>query len=135
MNYLITEEQLKFLTESVKNITEGTVTVSDPKYSITAKGDGWLRDSRGKTMCVKVEAGFPWGTFAQGIQDIYPTSDGIVIKPTQSKIGDIDMTKTQLRGLANSVLNGKAYTFNKSGAKITIGANIVDFCKKDWGIK
>ncbi len=60
---------------------------------------------------------------------------GQVNKTTEDDPFDIDMTKSQLRGLANSVLNGKAYTFNKSGAKITIGANLIDFCKKDWGVK
>jgi hypothetical protein len=135
MEYIISESQLEFLTNKVKIIYEGVAKVDNPNYTLTADGSGWLKDSRGKTMCVKVES-FLGGTFAQGIKDIKQSSNGnITIYPTGSKIGDIEMNIGQLKELANSVLSNKPYSFTKKGATITIGGNLVDFCKKEWSKK
>ena len=59
------------LTESdlvnlVKKVLEEQISTSDAKYKIFPEG-GWVKDSHNNTMCVKVESGFPFGTFAQGI--------------------------------------------------------------------
>ena len=134
MNYLITEKQLKFLTEKATKIDEGSVTIENPKYRLTADGSGWLKDNRGLKMCVKVEAGLLGGTFAQGIKNIFRKKDGITIVPTSSKIGNLEMNNSQLVKMAETILSGKPYKFKSAGADITIGASVVPFCKKDWGI-
>lgn len=136
MKYIITETQLEFLTNKIKTITEGVAKVDNPDYIISAPGNGWLKDSRGKDMCVKVDAGLFGGTFAQGIKNISQDKNGdITIYPTSSKIGNIEMKGSQLKEMAKTILSNKPYTFTKQGAKITIGSNLVEWCKQQWSNK
>lgn len=44
------------------------------------------------------------------------------------------MNNSQLVKMAETILSGKPYKFKAAGADITIGASVVPFCKKDWGI-
>ena len=115
------------------DLQEGTVSIKNPNFSLTADGSGWLKDNEGRSMCVKVEASWPVGTFAQGIKNIFSKSDGgIVIVPTGSKIENIDMSKDELISLARTITSGKPFKTNKSGATITIGKSLVNWCKSQW---
>ena len=116
-----------------ERITEGKVSVDKPNFTVIADGSGWLKDGNGSLMCVKVEAPWPVGTFAQGIKNIHPNEDGgATIVPTGSKIGNINITGKEFITLASTIIGGSPFTANKSGAKITIGKSIVPFCKKEW---
>lgn len=102
-------------------------------YKLTADGSGWLKSNVGETMCVKVESGFPFGTFAQGIKELKKNNNGgFGIVATKSRIGDIPITKDEFNQLAYSLETKGIYTVNKGGAKITIGSKVVPFCISDW---
>jgi hypothetical protein len=74
------------------------------KYRLTSDGTGWLKSNETEVMCVKVESGFPFGTFAQGIKSLVKTADGgFEIVPTQSKIRNIIITKDQFYRLVISL--------------------------------
>jgi hypothetical protein len=120
----------KVVNEERKSINE-SVTVGD--YTLSTEG-GWIKDSKGNKMCVQVQAGFPFGTFAQGITALKQSSGGsLTIVPTGSKIGNIDVPKSELINLINNLKSGKTATMNKSGATIKIGKGLVPWCKSEWG--
>jgi hypothetical protein len=125
---------IKKIINEETNLTEGSVSIKNPNFTITADGSGWLKDGKNNLMCVKVDAPWPIGTFAQGIKNIIPKKDGgATIIPTGSKIGNIEITGKEFLSLATSILNGSPYRIRKSGSDISIGKSIVPFCKKDWG--
>ena len=125
------------LTESdliniVKKVLSEQISTTDAKYKIYPEG-GWVKDSRNNTMCVKVESGFPFGTFAQGITKMWKKSDGsAVIVPNGSKIGNIELEPYEVKSALTSLISGRDFVTTKNGAKIIIGKSVVGFCKKDW---
>ncbi len=122
----------KVINEEKKSIKE-SVTSPDKTYTLSAEG-GWLVDNKGNKMCVKVEAGWMGGTFAQGVKNLFKNKDGsATMVPNGSKIGNINMNSNELNSVLNTLKMGKDYKTNKSGATITIGKGVVPFCKKDWG--
>jgi hypothetical protein len=119
----------KVIIEEKKSINE-SVTVGD--YTLSTEG-GWIKDSKGNKMCVQVQAGFPIGTFAQGITALKQSSGGsLTIVPTGSKIGNIDVPKSEFTNLINTLKSGKTATMNKSGVTIKIGKGLVPWCKTEW---
>ena len=136
----LTESDLVKIVKRVINesqlINEGRPTsVYNDKYDykLSTDGSGWLRSNDGETMCVKVESGFPFGTFPQGIKELIKTGNGgFEIVPTKSQIGNIKITKDEFNQLAYSLEHKGIYTINKGGAKITIGSKVVPYCKSVW---
>jgi hypothetical protein len=121
----------KIITEKKQSINEG-LTNDDKSYSLEVEG-GWLKDNKGNKMCVKVEASWPIGTFAQGVKNLFKNKNGgATMVPNGSKIGNIDLSKNELNNVLNTLKMGKDYKTSKAGSTITIGKGVVSFCKKDW---
>ena len=123
------------LTRIVKRVIEEqnqlneSVTFGD--YILSTQG-GWIKDSKGNTMCVQVQAGFPFGTFAQGITSLKQLPDGgLKIVPTGSKIGNVEISKEDVTNLIQSLKSGKTATI-KDKVPIKIGKDLVGWCKKEW---
>lgn len=123
------------LTRIVKRVIEEqnqlneNVTFGD--YTLTTQG-GFIKDSKGNTMCVQVEALWPLGTFAQGITSLKQLPDGgLKIVPTGSKIGSVEVSKNDTTNLILSLKNGKTATI-KDKATIKIGKDLVGWCRKQW---
>ena len=132
LNRIVTRvlEESKLINEAT---TPSVVYNQEYKYELKANGSGLLFGNN-KPMCVKVEAPFLMGgTFAQGIESLIKTNDGgFEIVPTKSKIGNIKISKGDFNQLSNSLETKGLYTTNKSGAKITIGSGILNWCKQQW---
>jgi hypothetical protein len=127
----------RVLSEEKNNINEddlpvGVITVSNPKLVLKATG-GLLNDGDGGLGCVRVEAPWPFGTFAAGIDRLKMNSDGSAnITPSQSSVGSITVPKSELLKLANAWNNNQMYTINKSGSTIKIGKGLVNWCRQQW---
>ncbi len=127
----------RVLSEEKNNINEddlpvGIITVSNPKLVLKATG-GLLNDGDGGLGCVRVEAPWPFGTFAAGIDRLKMNSDGSGnITPVKSKIGSINITKPDLIKLAQAWKSNKLFTTWSAGSKIQIGTSILPWCKKQW---
>ena len=133
----LTESELiglvkRVISEEKKPLISEGLTSTDGKYTLTASG-GWITDNLGNTMCVKVDAPWPIGTFAQGVKNAWKNKDGSgVIQPQGSKIGAIDMSKADVDAVLAKLKAGGTYKTTKSGATITIGKGLVSWCKKEW---
>jgi len=127
----------RVLSEEKNNINEdalpvGIITVSNPKLVLKATG-GLLNDGDGGLGCVRVEAPWPFGTFAAGIDRLKMNSDGSGnITPVKSKIGSINITKPDLIKLAQAWKSNQLFTTWSAGSKIQIGTSILPWCKKQW---
>ena len=123
-------DESNLINESASNTTMFNPTY---KYTLTADGSGLLYGNN-NPMCVKVELPFYLGgTFAQGIKSLKNTGDGgFEIVPSKSKIGNIKISNYEFNQLSFSLKNLGYYVANKSGAKITIGPSILNWCKQQW---
>jgi hypothetical protein len=134
----LTESELidlvkKVISEEKKTLVTEGLSSTDGKYTLSVNG-GWLTDNLGNTMCVKVDAPWPIGTFAQGVKNAWKNKDGSgTIQPQGSKIGNIDMSKADVDAVLAKLKSGGTYKTTKSGATITIGKGLVSWCKKEWG--
>lgn len=133
----LTESELinlvkRVISEESKSLVTETLSSSDGTYSLSVSG-GYIKDNLGNTMCVKVDAPWPVGTFAQGVKNAWKNKDGSgTIQPQGSKIGSIDMSKSEVDSVLSKLKSVGTYKTTKSGAKITISKNLVDWCKKEW---
>ena len=122
----------RVINENIDYLINESISSSDGNYTLSVSG-GFIKDNLGNTMCVKVDAPWPIGTFAQGIDKAWKNSDGSgTIKPNGSKIGNITLSEDQVDSVLAKLKSGGTYTTTKSGAKIYIGKSLVSWCKKEW---
>lgn len=122
----------KVINEENKTLVNEALTSKDGTYKLYAQS-GWLKDNKGNTMCIKVDATWPFGTFAQGVTNAWRNKDGsAVIQPKGSKIGNIELSSEEVESVLKSLKSGGTFKTSKGGATIYIGKNLVQFCKKEW---
>jgi hypothetical protein len=122
----------RVINENIDYLINESISSSDGNYRLSVSG-GFIKDNLGKTMCVKVVAPWPTGTFAQGIDKVWKNSDGSgTIKPHGSKIGNIPLSKDEVDSVLAKLKSGGTYTTKRFGAKIHIGKSLVSWCKKEW---
>ena len=130
----LTENDLIKLVKRVINeqfMIKESIRSNDGKYELKSQG-GFLVDNLGNTFCVKVNS-FLTGDFPQGINKVWKNNDGSAgVLPTGSKIGTIELTPNEVNDALTKLKSGKEFIKKQSGATITIGKNLVGWCKKEW---
>ena len=132
----LTESELVKIVKRVisegETLTEGALSSpSVPSYKVISS-NGWLKDSNGEYMCVKVVTGSK--TFAQGISNIKGDGNGAIIYPNDAMwgFGELDMTKDEVANVLKALKAGQTSKTVKTGATIYIGKALVPWCKSQW---
>lgn len=115
-----------------ETLTEGALSSpSVPSYKVI-NSNGWLKDSNGEFMCVKVVSGKK--IFAQGISNIKGDGNGATIYPNDAIWGldEIPMTKDEVTNILKALKAGQTSKTVKPAATIYIGKSLVPWCKSQW---
>ena len=135
----LTESELvnlvkRVISEEKKMINEGALSSPSVQGYKVINSNGWLKDSKGDLMCVKVVAS-TGKVFAQGISNIKSDgAGGAVIEPTDAMwgFGSIPMDKNEVATVLKTLKSGGTSKTPATGATIYIGKSLVPWCKAQW---
>jgi len=142
---LFESSEVKDDTETDTKETEDVTNDSDPgdknfiihdDTTIKVSG-GWLKDNKNRIGCVKVDAGWLGGTFAQGIKKLIQRLKGNVVAMPQNAIDlydEIELSKSEKEILIKKWKDNEVFVKKQKGAEIHIGRSkeLTNFCKKEW---
>ena len=135
---IISESVLKKIIDRLLNeetTSTGGYELNSPKATIKSMG-GFVMVN-GKSTCVVVKKGD--NMFAQGISSVSKKSNGSMdISPNVGWVGSaagydkINMVQSEVIDLVNKINSGNDFVVYRDGAKITIAARLVPWCKKNF---
>ena len=132
---IISESDFKKRIDNLIN-EESTSVYQLDKPTATIKSVGGFVYINGTPTCVVVKKGD--NMFAQGIESVSKNGDNMIIHPNVGWMGSaagydkINMVQSEVIDMVNKINAKQDYVKYKDGAKITIAARLIPWCKKNF---